>query len=408
RRRAHGGDHRGRAIAGGAGRRPCHRPGFRGRGIRGADQVRHHRAGPAPGAPGARSPPGGRRSRAGAGRAAAGRDAGRGPVHLPRHRLDLRAGQRGRAEAARGGRAVDRGLPGHGVPARPGRGDRRAQRGVAVRPAAGRAGRRDRRGRRNRLDRRGGPAGRAGPGAAGRGRGGAGPRIGPGPPAQPGPLGHPRYSVIIVVCLNPALDVTHHLDAVDWGGVNRPRTVPARPGGKGLNVARTLQALGVDVLVLGLAGGITGAGVEAGLRERCVPAAFTPVAGETRRTFSVVEGSVAGRGVTAFHEAGPEVGEEELARFRRGYEQALEGASAVVLSGSLPPGLQAGTYATLIETATAADVPAVLDTHGEALRRGAAAGAAIVKPNLAELAALAGRPLAPAAGGPPDGAAGGP
>ena len=203
--------------------------------------------------------------------------------------------------------------------------------------------------------------------------------------------------MIVVVCLNPALDVTHHVDAVDWGGVNRPRAVRARPGGKGLNVARTLHALGVDVLVLGLAGGITGAGVEAALRERCVPAAFTPVAGETRRTFSVVDGSMAGRGVTAFHEAGPEVGEEELARFRRGYEQALEGATAVVLSGSLPPGLAAGTYATLIETATAAGVPAVLDTHGEALRRGAAAGAAIVKPNLAELAALAEPPLAPAA-----------
>jgi tagatose 6-phosphate kinase len=208
--------------------------------------------------------------------------------------------------------------------------------------------------------------------------------------------------VIVVVCLNPALDVTHHVDAVDWGGVNRPCAVRARPGGKGLNVARTLHALGVDVLVLGLAGGITGAGVEAALRERCVPTAFTPVAGETRRTFSVVDDSVADRGVTAFYEAGPEVGEEELARFRPGYEQALEGATAVVLSGSLPPGLEAGTYATLIEAAAAADVPAVLDTHGEALRRGAAAGPAIVKPNLAELAALAGRPLAPAAGRPAD------
>ena len=203
--------------------------------------------------------------------------------------------------------------------------------------------------------------------------------------------------MIIVVCLNPALDVTHHVDAVDWGAVNRPRAVQARPGGKGLNVARTLHALGVDVLVLGLAGGITGAGVEAALRERCVPAAFTAVAGETRRTFSVVDGSVAARGVTAFHEAGPEVGEDELARFRRGYERALEGATAVVLSGSLPPGLEAGTYATLIEAAVTADVPAVLDTHGEALRRGAAAGPAIVKPNLAELAVLAARPLVPAA-----------
>ncbi len=193
--------------------------------------------------------------------------------------------------------------------------------------------------------------------------------------------------MIIVVCLNPALDVTHHVDAVDWGGVNRPRAVRARPGGKGLNVARTLHALGVDVLVLGLAGGITGAGVEAALRERCVPAAFTPVAGETRRTFSVVDDS----GVTAFYEAGPAVSEEEFAAFRRGYEQALDGAAAVVLSGSLPPGLEPATYATLIQ---AAGVPAVLDTHGEALRLGAAAGAAIVKPNLAELKSLTGHKLA--------------
>lgn len=193
--------------------------------------------------------------------------------------------------------------------------------------------------------------------------------------------------MIIVVCLNPALDVTHHVDAVDWGGVNRPRAVRARPGGKGLNVARTLHALGVDVLVLGLAGGITGTGVEAALRERCVPAALTPVAGETRRTFSVVDDSR----VTAFYEAGPTVSEEEFAGFRRGYEQALDGAAAVVLSGSLPPGLEPATYATLIQ---AAGIPAVLDTHGEPLRLGAAAGAAIVKPNLAELESLTGRPMA--------------
>ena len=207
--------------------------------------------------------------------------------------------------------------------------------------------------------------------------------------------------MIIVVCLNPALDVTHHVDAVDWGGVNRPRAVRARPGGKGLNVARTLHALGVDVLVLGLAGGITGAGVETALRERCVPAAFTPVGGETRRTFSVVDDSR----VTAFYEPGPTVSDEELAGFRRGYEQALDGAAAVVLSGSLPPGLADGTYATLIETAAAAAVPAVLDTHGEALRRGAAAGPAIVKPNLTELAALAGPAASPVLVPPADGAA---
>ena len=39
--------------------------------------------------------------------------------------------------------------------------------------------------------------------------------------------------MILVVCLNPALDITHHVPRVDWAGVNRPSAVYARPGGKG-------------------------------------------------------------------------------------------------------------------------------------------------------------------------------
>jgi tagatose 6-phosphate kinase len=202
--------------------------------------------------------------------------------------------------------------------------------------------------------------------------------------------------VIAVVCLNPALDITHHVPGVDWAGVNRPSSVRVRPGGKGLNVARTLHALGAEVLVMGLAGGVSGAGVEAALGELGVPAAFTRIGGETRRTFTVVDER---RGDAAlFNEAGPAIGAPEFAEFRRRYDQALAGCAAVVLSGSLPPGLPPDSYAGLIKAAAAAGVPAVLDAHGEALLRGAAAGPVIVKPNLAELEALAGQPLATAQG----------
>jgi tagatose 6-phosphate kinase len=206
--------------------------------------------------------------------------------------------------------------------------------------------------------------------------------------------------VILVACLNPALDITHEVAAVDWAGINRPAAVHDRPGGKGLNVARTLHALGADVLVTGLAGGITGAGVAAALGVLGVRAAFTPVTGETRRTFTIVDGTVVDgqRRTAAFHEAGPAVSAAEFAAFQGRYQAMLAGADAVVLSGSLPPGLPDETWATLVEAASAAGVPAVLDTHGEALRLGAAAGPAIVKPNLSELEALAGRPLSAGSG----------
>ena len=197
--------------------------------------------------------------------------------------------------------------------------------------------------------------------------------------------------MILVVALNPALDVTHHVPGVDWAGVNRPATVRARAGGKGLNVARTLRAIGAEVRVIGFAGGVTGEQVRSALGELRVPASFTPIGGETRRTFAVVDTA---RGDTAlFNEPGPTVGPDEYAEFCVMYEKALAGCSAVVLSGSLPRGLSPDTYAELGAMATAAGVPAVLDAHGEALLRGAAARPAIVKPNLAELEALAGRSL---------------
>jgi tagatose 6-phosphate kinase len=206
--------------------------------------------------------------------------------------------------------------------------------------------------------------------------------------------------VIGAVCLNPALDITYHVPAVDWAGVNRPSSVRERPGGKGLNVARTLRSLGADVLAMGLVGGATGTQVAAALGELGVPADFTPIGGETRRTVTVVDESAnEGAGaVVSFHEPGPRVGTSEWAQFAERYGKAMTRCSAVVLSGSLPPGLPADSYATLIEMAAAAGVPAVLDTSGEALLLGVAAGPAIVKPNLAELQALAGRRLTSGSG----------
>ena len=198
-------------------------------------------------------------------------------------------------------------------------------------------------------------------------------------------------SPILVVSLNPALDVTHHLSSVDWAGVNRPQRVTARPGGKGLNVAFTLRALGAAARVVGVAGGAAGAAVRDGAAAGGVPATFTPVGGETRRSFTVVDG---GRGQAAvFNEPGPEVSAEEFAAFLAAYLTELATASVVVLTGSLPPGLGPGSYAELIATARRAGVPAVLDTGGEALRLGAAAGPEIIKPNLAELELAAGHSL---------------
>ena len=156
--------------------------------------------------------------------------------------------------------------------------------------------------------------------------------------------------MILAVSLNPALDVTHHVAGVDWSGVNRPRQVTVAPGGKALNVARTLHALGGEVLVIGLAGGVTGEAVRTGLAGSGVPGRFTPIAGETRRTFAVVD--TRNHDTALFNEPGPAVSVGEYHEFLVLYDDALAGCDAVVLSGSLPPGLPEDTYAGLAARAS--------------------------------------------------------
>ncbi|WP_436776863.1 1-phosphofructokinase family hexose kinase [Yinghuangia sp. YIM S09857] len=188
--------------------------------------------------------------------------------------------------------------------------------------------------------------------------------------------------MILTVTPNPALDVTYHLGEVVWGGGNRVARVAARAGGKGVNVARVLAALGMPATVLGPLGGRTGDAVREGLAAAGLQDATTHVAGETRRTTTVVD--AAGE-ATAFNEAGPRISAEEWTQVVDAYRELLPGARAVALCGSLPQGLPDDAYTDLVAAARDAGVPVLLDSSGPALRAGLAAGPDIVKPNADEL-----------------------
>jgi len=62
-----------------------------------------------------------------------------------------------------------------------------------------------------------------------------------------------------------------------------------------------------------------------------------------------------------------------------------------VLSGSLPRGFEADTYAALLRRIAPRGLPCLVDASGEALRLAADAGAFLLKPNRDEAAQLAGR-----------------
>ncbi|MFF1694846.1 1-phosphofructokinase family hexose kinase [Streptomyces sp. NPDC058257] len=196
--------------------------------------------------------------------------------------------------------------------------------------------------------------------------------------------------MILTVTLNAALDITYRVPALVPHASHRVTEVTERPGGKGLNVARVLAAIGHDVTVTGFAGGDTGRTLHERLRhEPRVTDALVPVEGATRRTLAIVDAATGD--TTQLNEPGPTVSPAEWSAFRESYEESLrEGAAAVALCGSLPPGVPVNAYAALVRAARAARVPVLLDTSGEALRRGLAARPDIIKPNADELAELTG------------------
>ncbi|MGW7413174.1 1-phosphofructokinase family hexose kinase [Streptomyces sp. NPDC054863] len=202
-------------------------------------------------------------------------------------------------------------------------------------------------------------------------------------------------TTILTVTLNTALDLTHHVPRLVPHASHRVTGVAERPGGKGLNVARVLAALGHETVVTGFAGGATGEVLRTLLAAESPVDALVPITGNTRRTLAIVDESTGD--TTQLNEPGPTVTPAEWETFLRSYEELLGGAQAVALCGSLPPGIHVGAYADLVRHARTAGVPVLLDTSGEPLRRGIAARPDLVKPNADELFQLTGSRNAPTA-----------
>lgn len=193
---------------------------------------------------------------------------------------------------------------------------------------------------------------------------------------------------IVVVTPNPAIDVTYRVDRQLVGGTNRVREVFRRPGGKGLNVARVLEALGHETLCVLPLGGASGDWMQAQLSLLGLAASVTRVAGDTRSTVTVtVTETVTDDAThpTVYTEPGIPPSALEWALLLDDLREQLVGSAMLVVSGSLPRGTDHAVVADLVHAAHAAGVPAIVDSSGDALLAAASAGADVLKPNLDEL-----------------------
>jgi tagatose 6-phosphate kinase len=142
--------------------------------------------------------------------------------------------------------------------------------------------------------------------------------------------------MILTVTPNVALDITYRVDQPTPGSSHRVRKVEERAGGKGINVARALHALGHDTVILGFVGGATAGTITTDLARGGLAHELVAVEGPTRRSIAVVDSS--NEEATLFNEAGPRVPATSWNDLEATLAARLPEATALVVSGSLPPG----------------------------------------------------------------------
>ena len=198
---------------------------------------------------------------------------------------------------------------------------------------------------------------------------------------------------VLCITLNPALDLAFNLDALVLGSVNRPTSAQLEAAGKGVNVARVLAGLGHDVTVSGFLGADNDAPFQLAFTQYSLTDAFVRVPGETRINAKIAEQS--GR-VTDINSPGMPIDAAHLQALIDKLNTELSSATppqAVVVAGSLPPGLSLIDFSALLNHLNASGVPLWVDTSGPALNAAIATLPTGVKPNENELAEWAGEEM---------------
>ena len=194
----------------------------------------------------------------------------------------------------------------------------------------------------------------------------------------------------LVLALNPSIDAEWRVKSAQWEEKNIVLGERRWAGGKGINVARWLQFLqGNPRLILPL-GGSTGGELAGYLRREKLPATIIRLREASR--VNVIVTTADGRQLR-FNPKGPELSRLEWLAILQKTRGLLEGADCAVLSGSLPRGISADAYATMIPHAHRAGAKTILDCDGEAFSLALRARPFLVKPNEHELGHWFGRPL---------------
>lgn len=197
--------------------------------------------------------------------------------------------------------------------------------------------------------------------------------------------------MIYTVTLNPALDKTVVISNFSVGSVNRIQSLRVDAGGKGINVSKCLDNLGIKSIAAVIVGGNTGQQLKGMLNELGISYLDTSVSEQTRTNLKIIDPDQGKN--TDINEPGPNVSEATLKELRNHLGVKICPDDIVILSGSLPKGADVSLYKEWTNFFQSLGAKVYLDADGEAMRLGIQALPYLIKPNDEELSRLLGKPM---------------
>lgn len=189
--------------------------------------------------------------------------------------------------------------------------------------------------------------------------------------------------MIYTLTLNTAIDMNIFSDPLLPGVVNRTHHTEYCPNGKGVNVARVLDHFHQPAHILGIFGGFTGRYIVDALKKSNLPVSPAWIDEPTRINVFINDGAQEYKLVNPGAFINDDCKQQVMTILSR-----LSDAEYLVISGSLPKGIESRFYSEILYLCQKKGIAVILDISHPSLRQLLEYKPLLIKPNDEELKAI--------------------
>ena len=186
--------------------------------------------------------------------------------------------------------------------------------------------------------------------------------------------------MIYTITFNPSLDYVLKVPELSLGKINRSENEKIHIGGKGINVSRVLNTLGMKSIPLGFIAGFTGKE----LKSKLIDSGIEPEFIEVREGNTRINIKIKGEVETAINANGPNINDYSIALLLKQIDD-LDSNDIVILAGYVPSTIDSSIYALICKKLYDKNIPFIVDTSGKHLIDSLKYNPFLIKPNKEEL-----------------------